>query len=154
MSKREKFLLRVQKGALVPDDVATARRLREKGYKVGDVLSAELSKPRNPKFHRMAHAFGELVAENIEGFEGMGQHQVLKRLQLEAGVGCDEILLNVPKVGMVPYRVPQSLSFASMDEAQFKRVYRGLTQHVSDTYWPDLSPEEIEAMAELMPEVE
>lgn len=41
MSKRERFLFDIQKGALVPHDEHTARRLREKGYRIGDTVSAE-----------------------------------------------------------------------------------------------------------------
>ena len=43
MTKRERFLFRVDKGCLVPHDEHTQRRLREKGYKVGDVVSADLT---------------------------------------------------------------------------------------------------------------
>ena len=47
MSKRERILLRVERGALVPADAHSQQRLREKGYRVGDVLAAELAKPRS-----------------------------------------------------------------------------------------------------------
>lgn len=153
MSKRERFLFTVtREGTLTPYDGHTQRRLREKGYKVGDTLSADLTKPRNPGFHRLAHVFGQMVADHIEGFEHMDAHRVLKRLQLESGIGCEELMLNVPGVGLVPYRIPESLSFANMDEGRFRQVFKGLCGHVSRTYWPSLTPEQVAEMAETMPE--
>lgn len=141
----ERFMLKVQKGGLVPADEHTQLRLREKRHQIGDVLAAELRKPRNPQFHRWAHVFGRMVADNIEAFEGMSPHAVLKRLQLEANVGCTEIPIVLNGMA-VAYRVPESLSFESMDEGRFHEVVRGMTQHVSKTYWPTLSPEQIEEM--------
>lgn len=152
MSKRERFLFDIDKGVLVPHDEHTVRRLREKGYRIGDTVSADLTKPRNPKFHRLAHAFGQLVADHIEGFEHMDAHRVLKRLQLESGVGCEELMLHVPGIGMVPYKIPESLSFANMDEGRFRQVFTALCEHVSRTYWTSLSPQQVEEMAQTMPE--
>lgn len=153
MSKRERFLMRVREdGSFVPDDEHTRARLREKKYRVGNVVAAELFRARNPGFHRLAHVLGQIVGENIDGFEGLDAHRVLKRLQVESGHGCEEISMRIPGVGVVPYRVPRSLSWESMDEAEFRQVFKGICKHVSDTYWTSLSPEEVEAMAEVMPE--
>lgn len=150
--KKETFLLRVEKGKLVPDDGYTAKRLREKNYNFGDVLRATLTKPRNVGFHRLVHAFGALVADNIEDFQGMGAHTVLKRIQLEAGIGCDEMLLRTPSGMQFIHLIPHSLSFADMDDGEFKEVYRQMCEFVSNKYWPDLDADQIAAMVELMPE--
>lgn len=150
--KPEAFLLRVEKGALVPADHATVLRLREKGYRPGDELEAELRKARNPKFHRLAHAFGRVVADNLDEFEGIPAHNVLKRLQLEAGLACDEMLIKVPGVGACVHRIPRSLSFASMDETEFSEFYTALCRHVAKHYWPGLTEDQVEQMALMMPE--
>ena len=55
MSKREKIYFRVDRGCLVPADSYAQSKLRERGYHLGDLLSAELTKPRNPKFNRLVH---------------------------------------------------------------------------------------------------
>lgn len=146
--RKPKTLWRVGKGTLVPHDAYTLAQLRSKGYHIGDVLSAELRKPRNPGFHGLAHRLGEMIAANIEAFEGIEAHDVLKRLQIEGNIGCDEIALNFPGVGPCTYRVPRSLSFESMDQGEFSAVIAAMCAHVSRTYWPSLSPEKIEAMAE------
>lgn len=153
MSKsRETFLLTVTKGALVPADNFTSERLRAKGYHVGDVLKATLTKARSPGFHRLAHVFGELVADNIDSFSGLPAHKVLKRLQYEGDIACEHMLMMVKPYGLVEVRIPQSLSFDSMDEGQFRETFRAMCNHVSATYWPDCTPEQIEQMAECMVE--
>lgn len=145
--RKDRTLWRVIKGALVPADGLTVSQLRAKGYKNGDMLQAELTKARNPKFHRLAHQLGSLLAENLEAFEGVDAHAVLKRLQIEANVGCDEIGLLFPGIGPTTYRIPRSLSFASMDEGEFRSVISGMCAHVSKTYWKTCTPEQIEALA-------
>lgn len=150
--KPERLLLTVAKGALVPGDGYTAKRLRERGYKVGDILLADLRKPRNPGFHRLAHRLGQLAADSIEEFDGLDGHQVLKRIQIEAGIACDEVPLKLPVIGNITYRVPRSLSFSNMDEAEFKETVRQMSEYIARAYWPSLTGEQIEAMAEAMPE--
>jgi len=146
----ERVLLSVQKGALVPADDYARDLLRERGYHTGDVLSADLRKPRNPAFHRLVHVFGQMCADNIEDFGGLDCHTVLKRIQLEANIGCSEIALNFPGIGPCSYRIPKSLSFASMDDGEFYGVFRGMCRHVSKSYWGALSEEQIAEMADTM----
>ncbi|WP_333679903.1 hypothetical protein [Dyella sp.] len=148
----ERFAMRVHKGALMPADQVTVARLRNRGYHLGDLVFVEIKKPRNPRFHRLAHQLGALCVENLEAFAGMDAHAVLKRLQIEANVGCDEIALNFPGIGPCSYRVPHSLSFESMDQGEFHAVMAGLCRYISARYWPDLAPERIEAMADCMVE--
>lgn len=147
MSKA-RHALRVIKGGYAPADSSTASVLRTR-HRVGDLVFVEFRKPRNPGFHRLAHQLGGMVAENLDAFEGMGQHEVLKRLQIESGVGCETIHLRMPGIGPVEYRVPKSLSYESMDEPEFKDVIAGLCGHVAKTYWPTCSAEQVEQMASI-----
>lgn len=150
MSRQDRTLWRVEKGCLVPHDEHTVSRLREKGHRRGDILSAHLTKPRNPRFHRFMHAFGRLLAENLDDFEGMDAHAVLKRLQWEANVGCEEMGVQAPGVGFVTIRLPLSLSFASMDEGEVNEVFNGMCRHVCQRYWPDLDPDQVAQMVDMM----
>lgn len=150
--KPERTMLRVIKGGLIPADEYSTNRLREKGYRVGDVVSAELRKPRNPGFHRLAHRIGSLVSENIESFQGMQAHKVLKRLQWEANIGCEEMGVNVPGVGMAMVRMPMSLAYESMEDGEFREVVAAFCNYISSRYWPSLSAEQIEQMADCMVE--
>lgn len=146
MSAKPKHALRVIKGGYAPADASTASQLRGT-HRVGDLVFAEFKKPRNPGFHRLAHQLGSMLAENLDAFEGMAAHRVLKRLQVEADVGCDEIPMLIPGIGPVNYRIPRSLSFESMDEPEFREVIAGLCRHVCARYWPTCTPEEVERMA-------
>lgn len=137
-------------GVLRPADSLAAGRLRARGYRKGDAVFVEVRKPRNPRHHRLAHALGALVSEQVDDFHGLDAHSVLKRLQLESGAGCDEIAVRLAGQ-MVMYRIPRSLSFESMDEGEFTETFRRLCDHIAATYWPGLDPEEIENMAQMMP---
>lgn len=146
----ERFPLRVVKGAFTPADPSCQARLREKGFKSGDLVFVEFRKPRNPRFHRLAHALGRLCSDNIEAFEGMDAHRVLKRLQIEAQIGCDEIAIVVPGIGKCLHLIPRSLSFESMSEDEFHEVVSGFCRQIAKHYWPTLTPEKIEEMAGVM----
>ena len=150
--RAERIPLRIIKGALVPADDMAASRLRAKGYNLNDVVFAEIKKPRNPKFHRLAHRIGMLVAENIDVFTGMNPHDVLKRLQWEGNIGCEEVVVQEANGDIRLIRWPHSLSFESMDQGEFKEVVTAFCRHIADTYWPDLDPEAIEEMADSMVE--
>ena len=147
----ERIALRVDKGCLRPADGLSQERLRERGYRVGDVVFAELKKPRNPGFHRLAHALGKLVSDNIEDFHGMSAHATIKRLQLESNVACEEIAYRINAMSVIQ-RIPLSLSFESLDEAEFHEVYGAICRHIGKTYWDGLSADEVQAMVELMPD--
>lgn len=148
--KPERFPLRVVRGAFQPADRSCQARLRDKGFKTGDLVFVEFRKPRNPKFHRLAHALGQLCADNIEAFESMDPHRVLKRLQIEAQIGCDEMAIVVPGVGKCLHLIPRSLSYESMSEDEFHEVIAGFCRHISKQYWPTLTPEAVEQMAGVM----
>ena len=149
---REKILLRVEKGALVPAHDAAREALRARGFKVGDVLLADLTKPRNAGFHRLAHAIGRLVTENVEAFAGMDGHAALKRLQAESGLQCESRMLDLPGLGGAMIVTPKSIAFDAMDEGEFRGLVRGLCRFIAQKYWQSCTPEEIENMAQAMVE--
>ena len=150
MSKPEKLMLKVIKGGFAPADAYTARKLRDRKYSRGDIVAGTISKPRNPKFWRLAHGLGALVAENIESFSGMDAHRVLKRLQREALIACDEFAFMVPGCGMVTQYTPRSLSFESMSEEEFSSVYETMCKWIVQNYWPSENTERLTEMALLM----
>ncbi len=146
--KRERVYLRVIKGGLVPADDYAASRLREKSYKVGDVLAAQITKLRNPKFNRLVHRIGQLVVANIDAFSGLDAHTAIKRIQIEGRIACDEIGIMVPGYGMVVQIIPRSMSFDTMDEGEYHEAARAICRLIAERYWPTLTPEQIEQMAE------
>jgi hypothetical protein len=150
VSKRDRIYLRVEKGHLSPADSFAASQLRERSYHIGDLLEAELSKPRNPKFNRLVHRIGQLIVANIESFSGLDPHTAIKRIQIEGRIACDEIGINVPNYGMVIQFIPRSLSFKSMDEGEYQKAAKGLCRIIAERYWPQLSEDAIAEMAESM----
>lgn len=145
-SAKPRYALRVIRGGYAPADASAAGALRQK-HRIGDLVFAEFTKPRNPKFHRLAHQLGAMLAANLEPFSAMDAHDVLKRLQIEANVGCDAVAVIFPGIGPCEYRIPRSLSFESMDEDTFKKVIADMCRHVAAKYWTTCSPEQIEQMA-------
>lgn len=147
---RERLLFRVAKGCLVPADGYTLECLRERGYRVGDVLSADLRKPRSPGFWALAHKLGQLCADNIERFTGMVAHEVLKTMQDEGDIECDHLPFELPRFGSVVFRRPRSLSFDNMDQGTFHKVMKAFCRHISERYWPTMTPEQIADMSGCM----
>lgn len=146
MSK-EKIYFRVAKGSLIPADSYAITRLKARNYRLGDVVSVVISKPRNGAFNRLIHKLGQIVAANIEEFEGLDAHQCIKRLQIEANAGCDEVMANIPGVGKCLCRIPRSLSYESMDEIEYQAVAKKICHHIANVYWTKSTPEQIERMA-------
>jgi len=145
--RKERVMLRVIKGGLEPADQFSRQALRLRNYKVGDIVAGEIKKPRSPGFHRLAHQLGALISENIEAFSGIDAHAVLKRIQIEANIACDEIAVNFPGIGPCTYRIPRSLSFESMEDGEFRPVIASMCAYIAKKYWPTVSAEEIERMA-------
>ena len=80
-----KVLLKVAKGGFIPANKSANDMLQSLKLKIGDDVLVDVKKPRNPQFFRLAHALGQMVIENIEGFENFtNYHDALKRIQREA----------------------------------------------------------------------
>lgn len=124
---------------------------KEREYRVGDEVRCEIKKARNIKFHRLVHALGRLVSEQIDKFQGLDAHTTIKKLQLDASVCCSYEAFDLPDLGRVVRQVPESISFDYMPEERFREFWRGICQHLIEHYWPTLTEEAIEAMTDLMP---
>ena len=148
--KREPVYLRVIHGGLVPADGYAQTQLRNKKFKIGDVVRCDVRKLRNQKFNRLVHRIGQLVAANIEAFSGLDAHTCIKRLQIEGRIACDEIGIMVQGYGMVIQFIPRSMSFDSMDEEEYHDCAKQICRLIAERYWQGLDPEQIEEMAGVM----
>lgn len=144
---KPRVYLRVIEGGLIPVDQYALSQLREKNYRVGDVVSAELKKLNNPELHRRLFRIARLCIANIASFQSMDPHQALKRIQWEADIACEEITVLLPGAGAAKMRFPASLAYDAMDEGLRQQVTRAICRHISQTYWPALAPKEIEHLA-------
>ena len=148
--KREKIFCKVIKGGFVPADRFAENQLKAKKLKVGDVVGVSVVKLRSSGFNRLVHRIGQLVAANIEEFSGLDAHTCIKRLQIEGRIACDEIGVLVPGFGMVIQFIPRSMSFESMDEAEYHDCAKQICRLIAARYWKDLDPGQIESMAGAM----
>lgn len=137
-------------GALVPMHEVDRRAMRERSYTTGAVIRAELMRPRSVGFHRFAHALGGMIADHIEGYEGLDAHAALKAMQLASGVACDETRTPVPGLGELVSRQAQSLAFDKMPEGEFRAFVSGICHHIAAKHWPHMTPEAVEEMARMM----
>jgi len=144
----KRIYFRFSNNGLLPADSWAASQLQEKRFHNGDIVAAQLWKLNNPGFHRLIHRIGQLCASNIEAFEGMDAHRVIKRIQLEGNICCEEIAGVLPGTGAVTWRIPQSISFDSMDDSERHELAISMCRHVAARYWNTLTAEQIEQMAE------
>lgn len=121
-------------GCLVPANGIDQRLMKERRFAVGKEIRAELKQPRNPGFHRLAHAIGNLLVDNVDEFQGKGGHDALKSVQRESGVCCDEIEIDLGTLGMVPVKQPRSIAFDEMSEDEFRVFFDGITAYIAEHY--------------------
>ena len=112
-------------GALVPLTEMDQRTMRERNYTTGKELRADLRQSRNPGFYRLAHKLGAFLADHVGGFDGLSQHDALKKLQELSGIGCIVALYDLPGVGTLRRTEAESLNFEDMDEGRFKQLWSG-----------------------------
>ena len=143
---REKIMLRVIKGGFIPADDYAIEQLRVRGFRTGDVIQADLVKPRNSQFNRLVHAIGKMVSQQIEGFPP-DAHACLKKIQLEGDIACEHNVITLAGVEAM-VRFPKSLSRENMDDGEFHQVAQQMCAYIAEKYWPEMEPEQVQAMAE------
>lgn len=132
-------------GAYVPAHPIDRELAKERKDPVGALVRLEVKRPRNIKFHRLVHAIGNMLVENVDGFEHLNSHDAIKRVQRESGICCEEMEIDIPNVGKLMVKVPESLSFDEMDADRFGQLFNGITDHIDRTYAPSLT---VDARAE------
>lgn len=110
------------------------RLMKERGYRAGDEIRLEIKKARNIKFHRLAHAVGNLLVENVEQFRHLSGHDALKHVQRESGVCCEPMAIDLGALGMVSVNVPRSIAFDEMDETEFGEFFHGICDWIDQHY--------------------
>ncbi len=105
-----KIFMRKSLNSLLPVDRMAEEALSK--LKVGDVVQVEFAKPRNIKFHRWWWALMTIVSDNMDG-------------DFSPEVVCEVIKIRVGHVTVVKTKkgecfIPQSISFANMDQKGFE----------------------------------
>jgi hypothetical protein len=112
------------------------RLMKERGYHEGDEVRIEVKRPRNVKFHRLLHAIGQVMVDNVEGWEHMSSHDAVKRLQRESGVCCEQVEIDIPGMGTLLAKQAESLAFDEMPPERFELLFNGITDHIDKNYSP------------------
>jgi hypothetical protein len=130
-----------------------ARLMKERGWRAGDEARGELKKSRNVKFHRLAHAVGNLLVDNVEEFRALNGHDALKQVQQRSGVCCEPIEIDLGALGKVQAQIARSIAFDEMDEQEFGEFFRGICDYI-DQHFASVMTDEIRAEYFLMVEGE
>lgn len=136
-------------GCLRPSHPVDIRSMRERKFTVGKELRATLRQDRNPMFYRKAHVLAGWLADNVEGFAGLGQHDALKKLQEQSGIGCEAVEYDLPGIGKLTRTEAESLNFSDMDEGRFCELWGGWIEWLRRECWGELdsmSVQEVEAL--------
>lgn len=151
MAKREKIEFKYHDGSLIPASNYAKSLLQQRNFKDGQVVRAELSKLRSNGLNKHAHNIANLCIDHIDDFKEYVNraHDALKRLQLESGAECDELMI---RIAGLPEKViakqARSLSYENMGEERFQDAIKVICRHICDVYWQKCTPDQVEMMAE------
>ena len=114
-----KGLFRRGEHGLVPldDELPGWKRIKH-----GDIVDIEYVQPRSQKFHRLFFALLKLVADNQEKYS---MDEILDVVKIGAG---HTRVIAMP--GDFVFRVPKSISFASLDDDEFAAFFRSAVDFV------------------------
>ena len=107
--------LRRTMGGFVPDSEADQDRVKR--FKLGEVVKAKVSKPRNYLHHKKLFALLRFVAENSEVYNT--ERKVLTVLKILTG---HVDFIADPRTGELVAQ-PDSISFEAMDQIEFSEWY-------------------------------
>lgn len=130
------YLRRTLAGHLAPADEDAATVLQR--IKVGEVVRAEVRRPRNVAQHRAYWAMCSLVAINHEQLRTREQvHTVLKLL-------TDTVDIVAMKSTGEILRVPKSISFGSMSQTEFEDYFSRAKDAVVEHLLPGVGLQELQ----------
>lgn len=117
---------------LVPDQADARSESILAGVPVGSVVEIDLSRSRNVQFLRLYWALCKMIADAAPGFHT--PENVSDCLKLE--VGHYTVCRSLTSL----YRLPRSISFAKMDEAEFREFFNRCARAVCENWLPGMQP--------------
>jgi hypothetical protein len=113
---KKKILLRKGAASLLPADDAAVEALKR--FKLHELIEVPLpSRPRNVRHHRKFFALLQLVFENQEAYPTVDA----LLFALKVALGHADLIADMQTGELHPS--PKSISFASMDQAEFDAFY-------------------------------
>ena len=119
-----KLLVKMHNGRLIPMFDSDAEKLKRCKFKEGEVYEGEFKQPRNIMFHRKYFALMNLCFENQEHFDNIDD----LRDYITCKSGFYKKVVTPNGGEMIK---PDSISFASIDEASFSELYDKTLNQVS-----------------------
>lgn len=142
--RKEPIMLRVAKGVLVPASGRDQEMLRARKYHTGDVLAAELTKPRHPIHHKLVMSLLKIVLDSQEGLQTIDQLLTVVKIKMGRAQPFIDSAANKT------YWVVESISFAAMDQGEFDVFWRDLKVLVSKDYLHGMTPEQMDQAIDRM----
>lgn len=118
-------------GCLRPANAIDQRLLKERKFRIGREVRAELKQPREVWKHKLIHKIGGLLVDHVDEFAACDSHEAIKRVQRKAGVCVEE--REIPGTDLV-IREAKSLAFDEMEHSEFEQLFEGITQYIGDHY--------------------
>lgn len=137
--------------ALLAEDGVQRSAMKERGFKKGQRVAADIHPERCYQQWKKAHVLGMFMVQNIVDFEGLDAHGAIKKLQFDSDIECEHEAFDLGSLGQFSRKVAKSLSFDGMGQDVFNRVYSQLCDALSSKYFPGMGEAEIEEMIKLMP---
>jgi len=117
---------------LMPDPDDERSREILKGVQLGRLIEVEIKRPRNIKFHRLFWKLCSVIAEAVPGFQTADN--VADVLKIATGH------FTTVKGQRDTYRLPKSISFAAMDQAEFSAFFELCCRTICEGWIQHLKP--------------
>ena len=139
ISSMKIHVLKDRMGALRAADEQAEEALKK--MKAGEYLTADIVRPRNPKFHRLFFALLNVVFTNLpEELEKKIPN--IDRLLLHIKLQTDHFDIDSTLGGKELY-IPHSISFAEMDEDKFEVFFARAITVIRKHFLPGISEREL-----------
>ena len=107
-----------------------------RSLKLGEIISVDVVRPRNGAFHDKFFAMLNLIYRNQETYKSMDV--LLSVCKLRTGH------YDVVETKTEQYKIPKSISFASMDDAEFAAFYDRVCKWVINEVVPGLDRHDLD----------
>ena len=126
------FMVRTMNG-LLPDDERATEALR--GIKIGQTVAVEVTRPRNIQHHRLYWAMCSKIGNALD----VEPENISDVLKLRTG----HFVVVQTKSG--PVHLPRSISFAKMDQAQFREFFERCCRVITAEWLPHMTAPQVQA---------
>lgn len=123
-------------GSLRPADENAEAIMRT--IAMGECVEVAVQRKRNPRHHRKLFALLGIVVDNTDG-RWPNASTLLEDLKMAIGLFEKRV-----SIGGRVYHVPKSISFASMDQAEFSLAYDQMVDVIVTRIIPGLNRDELE----------